>query len=139
MPNPPSNPKSPSSNPNQIDPTRKAPGKEGDDGGREPVRRDRGPGVEQEHERERELEDQVGRTSDEPDMVPPGQQPVRRGGQPGDIEHDRGRGTDDEAMQADRATQRSSDRMDGRDGVDSSDTIGNDPDAGGKPRRGRSR
>jgi len=138
MPNPPNNPKSPSNNPNQIDPTRKAPGKEGDDGGSEPVRRDRGPGVEQEHERERELEDQVGRTGEEPEMVPPGQQPVKRGGQGlGDIEHDRGSGTDDEAMIADRAAQRSSDRLDGRDGVDNSDTIGNDPDAGGKPRRRR--
>jgi hypothetical protein len=44
---------------------------------------------------------------------------------------------DDEALIADRAAQRSSDRVDGRDGVDSSDMIGNDPDAAGKPRRGR--
>lgn len=131
MPNDPKHPRNPN-----IDTTKKAPDKETDEGGRVPQRRDRGPGVEQEHERERELDDQVGRDRDaEPEMVPPGTQPARRGG--GDIEHDRGSGTDDEAMVADRANARTSDRVDGRDGVDNSDMIGNDPDAAGKPRRNR--
>jgi hypothetical protein len=103
--------------------------------------RDRGVG-------DQELEDRVGRRPDEkPEMVPPGTT-VGRPDEDGDDtrelpeepEIDHGRDEvqlprtshselDDEAIEADRATARNSDRMDGRDGVDASDTMPVDPDA----------
>jgi hypothetical protein len=103
--------------------------------------RDRGVG-------DKELEDRVGRRPDEkPEMVPPGTtvgRPDEDGDDtrelPDEPEIDHGRDEvqlprtshselDDEAIEADRATARNSDRMDGRDGVDASDTMPVDPDA----------
>lgn len=105
------------------------------------MRRDQGVG-------DQELEDRVGRRPDEkPDMVPPGQTVGRPSEDeddtreiPDDPEADHGTdqvsipGTkksdlDDEAIEADRATARRSDSMDGRDGVDASDTMPIDPDS----------
>lgn len=102
---------------------------------------------------DRELEDRVGRRPDEkPEMVPPGQEPetVSRPDEDDDDTReqpdesdDRDEGTslpgskvselDQEAIEADRATARRSDRRDARDGVDPSDSLPFDPDAlGGK-------
>jgi hypothetical protein len=89
---------------------------------------------------DRELEDRVGRRPDEkPDMVPPGQgEEPEIVGRPDEDEDDTrdvyDRDTiDPEALEADRATARRSDRRDARDGVDPSDTLPMDPDAvGGK-------
>ena len=65
-----------------------------------------------------EIEDDLSRGS-RPDMIPPGSVVDRDG--------------HSEALAADRATARSSDRTDARDGVDGSDSIGRDPDGvGGK-------
>lgn len=45
---------------------------------------------------------------------------------------------DPEALEADRAAARTSDQLDGRDGVDASDALTGDPDAvGGKPPEGK--
>lgn len=109
---------------------------------------------------ERELEDRVGRKEGEqPDMVPPGtvtedldDAVTSRGERDDDTEGGRARVTrdrgpdhvagrevrelDDEALIADRATARTSDRRDARDGVDGSDFLTVDPDsAGGKSPR----
>lgn len=109
-----------------------------------PSKRDRGVG-------DQELEDRVGRRPDEkPDMVPPGTTVGRPDEdsddtriEPEDPETDRGPSPaivsrselDDEAIEADRATARRSDRMDGRDGVDASDFLPLDPDSLGGRRR----
>lgn len=153
MPKSPKPPKQPMKNPN-IDTTTPD-----DGGGARPQRRDRGTG---EGDRERELEDRVCRRDGEaPEMVPPGtvieelgDQDTARGErepEPQDgrtrMARDRGpdhipgrevRELDDEALVADRANARSSDRRDARDGVDNSDIVAVDPDAaGGKgPRMG---
>jgi hypothetical protein len=108
---------------------------------------------------ERELEDRVGRKEgEEPELVPPGtvtedlDDAVTSRGERGDddtgeggrarVTRDRGpdhvagrevRELDDEALVADRANARTSDRRDARDGVDGSDFLVIDPDsAGGK-------
>ncbi|KAB2901341.1 MAG: hypothetical protein F9K40_08595 [Kofleriaceae bacterium] len=119
---------------------------------RQPMRRDRGVG-------DQELEDRVGRRPDEkPDMVPPGTtvgRPDEDGDDtrelPDDPDADHGRDEvqlggvgarvselDEEAIEADRATARRSDHVDGRDGVDPSDSVPLDPDSlgGGAGRRG---
>lgn len=71
------------------------------------------------------LEDRVGRRPDEkPDMVPPGQDRDEIAN-PGSTQPE----VDEEAIEADRATQRQSDRTDARDGVDASDTLPLDPDS----------
>ncbi|HUQ02220.1 MAG TPA: hypothetical protein VM261_06960 [Kofleriaceae bacterium] len=107
----------------------------------EPTRRDQGVG-------DKELEDRVGRRPDEkPEMVPPGTtvgRPEEDGNDtrqmPQEPERDHGRDEvqlprtshselDDQALEADRANARKSDRMDARDGVDASDTLPVDPDA----------
>jgi hypothetical protein len=97
---------------------------------KQPMRRDKGVG-------DQELEDRVGRRPDEkPDMVPPGQ-PVGRPEEddddkrelPDDPDADHGTDLHDEALEADRATARRSDRIDARDGVDPSDTMPFDPDS----------
>lgn len=104
---------------------------------------------------DKELEDRVGRRPDEkPDMVPPGQTVGRPSEDeddtrelPEDPDADHGDeisvpGTkqselDEQAIEADRATARRSDRTDARDGVDASDTLPLDPDSlsGGSGRR----
>ena len=119
----------------------------------QPTRRDRGVG-------DQELEDRVGRRPDEtPEMVPPGTtvgRPAEDGDDsrelPDDPDADHGTDDrdsvkspstapvthselDDEAIEADRATARRSDRMDGRDGVDASDSMMVDPDSVGGRRR----
>jgi len=77
------------------------------------------------------VEDEVGRRDDgPPELVHPGtliEQPAHVPGR-------EVRELDDEALIADRAAQRTSDRRDAADGMDPSDTIAVDPDAvGGKP------
>lgn len=90
----------------------------------------RGPSGEPDHEPELDpdrgaarpqIEDDL-RRDERPDLVPPGSVVDR--------------GSDPDALAADRATARTSDRADARDGVDSSDAIGRDPDGvGGKEPR----
>jgi len=83
---------------------------------------------------DKELEDRVGRRPDEkPDMVPPG----TTVGRPDEDSDDTRELPDPDAIEADRATARRSDRTDGRDGVDASDTLPQDPDSfsGGSGRR----
>ena len=93
---------------------------------------------------ERELEDRVGRKDgEEPELVPPGtvtedldDAVTSRGERDRGPDHVTGREVrelDDEALVADRANARTSDRRDARDGVDGSDFLVIDPDsAGGK-------
>ena len=72
---------------------------------------------------DQELEDRVGRRPDEkPEMVPPGTTVDRPASPESSSE------LDDEAIEADRANARKSDRTDARDGVDPSDTLPQDPD-----------
>jgi|GEM_PF-6390500 len=86
-----------------------------------------------------EIEDDLGR-SDKPEMVPPGQTVDRNR----ESEIERGGATsgmidlDPDALAADRAVARSSDAVDGRDGVDASDQLARDPDSvGGKVPKGQ--
>jgi hypothetical protein len=85
---------------------------------------------------ERELEDRVGRRENQgPDLVPPGtvsrDEGLGKASETGGSELQDDEALAAEALAADRANARVSDRNDARDGVDNSDTVAIDPDAAG--------